>query len=72
MPPEKYILCPDVNGDGQVNSVDLMIVSISFGATPRSANWDSTVDVNRDGIVDILDAVRIAAAHADGLLWPLI
>jgi hypothetical protein len=45
---------PDVNGDGQVDIVDLMLVSEHFGVTNPEVG-----DVNGDGTVDISDLVLV-------------
>ena len=44
----------DVNNDGQINILDLVFVSRSFGTDNKNA------DVNADGLVNILDLVLIA------------
>lgn len=50
------IATANVNHDGVVNILDLVIVSSNFGQTGRNLQGD----VNRDGIIDIFDLVRIA------------
>lgn len=50
------VAAANVNHDGVVNILDLVIVSINFGQTGRNLQGD----VNRDGIIDVLDLVRIA------------
>ena len=47
----------DVNGDGQVDAADLVLVSNYIGQT---APTDPPVDVNSDGFVTIADLVQIA------------
>ena len=47
----------DVNGDGQVNISDLVLVASNLGKTGRNA-----ADVNGDGIVNITDLVLVAGA----------
>ena len=50
-------LAGDVNGDGQVNVLDLILVAGSFGQKPPS---NPRTDVNNDGQVNILDLVFVA------------
>ena len=52
-PPRKE----DVNGDGEVNILDLVAVSSKFGQKDAGA-----ADVNGDGVVDIRDLVLVAGA----------
>ena len=47
----------DVNQDGQVNILDLILVAQSLGA---NASAHSRVDINGDGIVNILDLALVA------------
>ena len=47
----------DVNRDGVVNILDLIIVVQHFGESPPA---NAAVDVNNDGIVNILDLVAIS------------
>ena len=47
----------DVNGDGVVNILDLVVVSSQFGRTGQNE-----ADVNGDGVVNIQDLVLVAAA----------
>ena len=59
--PHEFVINPitvegswDINGDGQINIFDLILVAQSFGqANPQA-------DVNRDGTVNILDLVVVA------------
>ncbi len=50
-------LAADVNGDGQVDVLDLVTVAAAFGET-----GETPADVNGDGVVDIRDLVAVAAA----------
>jgi len=52
----QYGLNADVNGDGQVNILDLTLVAQSFGGT---LNRPET-DVNGDGQVNVLDLILVA------------
>lgn len=55
--PDRTLLAGDLNDDGQIDILDLVIVGSQYGSTtphPLAA------DVNRDGEVDILDIVLLA------------
>ena len=49
----------DVNGDGQVNVIDLAIVALFYG-TQVPDGLSIPADVNADGIVNILDLTAVA------------
>ncbi len=51
-------LATDINGDGEVNILDLVRVASYFGETVSDEN--AAADVNGDGEINILDLVRIA------------
>ena len=53
-------LAADVNGDGQVDILDLVAVASAFGET-----GETPADVNGDGSVSILDLVAVAAAFGE-------
>lgn len=44
----------DLNADGEINILDLVLVAQAIGEA------DSSADVNGDGVVNILDLVQIA------------
>ena len=46
----------DVNGDGSVNVLDLIVIASELG----DAGTPLTADVNRDGVVNILDLILVA------------
>ena len=50
------VAAANVNHDGVVNILDLVLVASNFGQTGRNLQGD----VNRDGIIDVFDLVRIA------------
>ena len=50
----------DVNGDGVVNILDLVVVAQGFGTDKKG------VDVNGDGVVNVFDLVQVAGVIGDG------
>ena len=54
---EEQVVAGDVDGNGQVNILDLVFVAQQLG---KSVPADSPADVNSDGIVNILDLVQVA------------
>ncbi len=51
---------PDLNGDGVVDGIDMLRLSVSFGSTSADARYNSSVDVNGDGSVDGDDLALVA------------
>jgi len=58
MNPWKTILC-DLNEDGVVNELDLLIWEEAIGSYPGHPRWNPVADVNDDGFVDVYDAILI-------------
>ncbi len=54
---EDQLATGDVNRDGQVSILDMILVARNLGET---APTNSEVDVNRDGVISILDLILIA------------
>jgi hypothetical protein len=52
----------DLNGDGTVNIQDIAIWGQAFGSTPDHPRWNPIADLNGDGRVDMVDAVKICLA----------
>jgi len=50
----------DVNGDGKVNIIDIVIVALAFDSRPGDPDWNPIADLNRDDIVNIIDIVMVA------------
>ena len=55
----------DINGDGVVNILDLVLVASNLGQTGQNAG-----DVNGDGVVNILDLVKVAGALGNAAAAP--
>jgi hypothetical protein len=45
----------DINGDSQVNYLDMYILSRAYYSTPADSNWDARADLDYDGIVYYFD-----------------
>ena len=54
---QQPVIAEDVNGDGVVNILDLVLVDSHFGET-----GENDADVNEDGIVNIADLLLVAKA----------
>jgi protocatechuate 3,4-dioxygenase beta subunit len=52
---ERYI-CPDINGDGYINVIDLLTIIAQWGLT------NSPADVNADGIVNVSDLLIVVGS----------
>ena len=63
--PPDPVVSEDVNSDGIVNILDLVLISANFGQT-----GENTADVNGDGIVNIVDLVKVAGAMGAGAAAP--
>ena len=59
----------DVNGDGVVNVLDLVLVGSHYGERVDAAQM-SNIDVNSDGIVDVRDLVIVANIMGRGDIAP--
>jgi hypothetical protein len=50
----------DVNGNGQVNIFDAVILAKAWNASPADPRWDIRADLDHDGTITILDATRLS------------
>ncbi len=66
---EERLTTGDVNRDGIVSILDLILVAQQLG---KRVSAGSAVDVNGDGIVSILDLIRVAQGIAESLAAPAI
>ena len=67
IPVTKPLLVEDVNEDGVVNILDLVLVASHLGQTGQN-----DADVNGDGIVNILDLVLVAGALGQATAAPAL
>ena len=61
-PPQLVV---DINNDGIVNILDLVVIASNFGQT-----GESRADVNSDGVVNIIDLTLVAGAIGGGAAAP--
>ena len=66
---EEQLATGDVNRDGVVTILDLILVAQQLG---KRVPAGSPVDVNRDGIVSILDLISVAQGIAESPAAPLV
>lgn len=50
----------DLNKDGKVDILDLAIICKAYGSYPGHPRWNPEADIVSDGIINILDAVKVA------------
>lgn len=51
---------PDLNGDGIINVLDLVIFAKAFGSYPGHPRWNPRADIDENKIINILDGAKIA------------
>lgn len=56
----KIRIVGDVNADGTVNVLDLILVDMAFGSKPGDPNYNMYADVNRDGNINVLDMIIVS------------
>ena len=49
----------DINNDGIVDIMDVVIAALAFGSRPGNPNWNPEADLMADGLIDIVDLVII-------------
>lgn len=50
----------DINFDDKIDMKDLSLVSNLYNSKKGDSNWNNNCDLNKDGIIDIYDIVKIA------------
>ena len=63
--PPDPVVAADINGDGLVNILDLVLISANFGKAGQNP-----ADVNGDGVVNIVDLVKVAGEMGAGAAAP--
>jgi len=53
----------DVNADGKVDILDVVLASASYASRPGDPNWNPDADIDGDGRITILDLVKITGVY---------
>ncbi|MGD0029357.1 MAG: dockerin type I domain-containing protein [Candidatus Bathyarchaeia archaeon] len=56
----KVKILGDINGDGRVDTIDIVEAARAFGTMPGMSRWDANIDITQDGKIDGRDLVRVA------------
>lgn len=56
------VIVGDVNGDGEVDMIDIDLCCLAYGSYPGHPRWNSNADINNDGKVDMID-IGLACLH---------
>lgn len=56
----KVRILGDVNGDGTVNVLDLIVVNNAFASLPGDPNYNLYADLNQDGRINVLDMIIVS------------
>ncbi|MFQ5999166.1 MAG: CARDB domain-containing protein [Candidatus Bathyarchaeia archaeon] len=62
----KVRLNGDIDGNGEVDIVDVVIVALAFGSKPGDLNWNPEADIKPEwDLIDIVDIVAVAIHFGD-------
>jgi internalin A len=50
----------DVNKDSEVNILDIASLARDYKKKKSDSGWNSLLDINKDGVVDIYDLVLVS------------
>lgn len=53
----------DINGDGKVDILDIVLITLVFGSEQGDPNWDPRADLKVDNVIDIFDVVLAATNY---------
>ena len=54
----------DINQNGVVEILDVVIASAAYGSTSASPKWNPAADVVKDGVINIFDITTVASHFA--------
>ena len=61
----KVKACPDLDGDGDVDIYDVVIVTSIYGCKEGDACWNPKADLFEDGVIDIYDVVGVTGHYGE-------
>jgi len=53
----------DIDGDGKVTLMDLVLLAMAYGSHPGDLKWNADADINNNGIVNFSDLVSLAKCY---------
>jgi len=60
----KIKMLGDVNGDGVIDILDIVLITIAYGSRPGYPNWNPEADLTAPwGVIDILDLVTCSSRY---------
>jgi len=54
--------------DESINVLDLIIVAMHFGSYERDENYDAAIDLNNDGVINVLDLIMLVHHINEGTI----
>jgi hypothetical protein len=66
LPGEPFRTCPDFDGNGAIDVLDVAQIASHWGETPASPGWNNRYDRDGDRDVDIVDVMLVVASFGDG------
>lgn len=57
----------DLNGDREINMQDVTIVAIAFGSELGDSSWNQLADLDKNGVVNIIDITFVAKDYGKSL-----
>jgi hypothetical protein len=59
----RFPLKEDVNADGKINLLDVVVAATAYASRPGDPNWNPYADLDGDGRITIFDLVKITRIY---------
>lgn len=66
LPAAPFRTCPDFDGNGAINVLDIASIAGHWGETTASPGWNNRYDRDGDGDVDIVDIMLVVQSFGEG------